>query len=153
MIELFLLNNDRYLAMLTPKNFSINIFLSKRTTSGANFFLLFQDYKPCTTYLSPLLHVKSPFSDAFASENGLSKAEEITLLPPLPSWVVNSALGRMPKKRELRRFHCVNFSFLSPPIDINHIIKFIITQRQDKNMHRVRLFSIKSSFFRHKFLK
>lgn len=28
------------------------------------------------------LHVKSPFPDAFASENGLSKAEEITLLPP-----------------------------------------------------------------------
>ena len=29
--------------------------------------------------------------------------------PPLFSQVVNLALGRMPKKRELRRFHCVNF--------------------------------------------
>ena len=40
---------------------------------------------------------------------GSLKQRRLLCYPPLPSQVVNSVLGRMPKKRELRRFHCVNF--------------------------------------------
>ena len=85
MIKLFLLNNDRYLAMLTPKNFSINIFLSKRTTSGTNFFCCFK-----ITNLAPHIYLlcstsKAHFPTLSHQKMGSLKQRRLLCYPPLPS--------------------------------------------------------------------